>query len=216
MNRLTFLFALPFSILFACQPAVSGPSDAGAHDAATASADGSANTADGNNSAQDANNTQQDAGLSDANHGSMDAMAMDFGGYDIADFDAGMIEYDGGEEPGVICGVNVTCDQETEICCAGLSTACSANDQQCPFLTFAVPCDGPEDCVGNEGGDTCCVTGSSAADYQVSCTDSSTCADTGTKVCNSTAECPQGFLCCSAESLLNVGVDLGWCKEGGC
>ncbi len=213
-------FASPLSLIvfFACQPAVSGPSDAGSgssSDAASAGSDGSSSTLDAG-PGQDRRSSQHDAaGPSDSGQDSLDAMAMDFGGYDIADFDAGMIEYDGGEEPGVVCGENITCDQETEICCAGFNSTCEPADTQCPFLSMAVPCDGPEDCEDNEGGDTCCVTGS-AGTYQVSCTEQSACETEGTKVCNSTAECPQGFVCCSAESLQNMGVELGWCKEGGC
>lgn len=210
MYRLSFLVALPFSLLLACQPAVSGPSNADKHDAATAATDAGSNTSDGGQN-NDASHNRNDSGQANR-----DAMAADFGSFDIADFDAGMLEYDGGEEPGVVCGVNITCDLDSEICCAGMSTACTANDQQCPMFTLAIPCDGPEDCVGNEGGDTCCLIGDSLITSQISCTESSTCAETGAQVCNSSAECPNGFVCCSSEMLLNAGVEIGACKEGGC
>lgn len=203
MSRFVLLALLPFAATLACQPAVSGPSDSGQ----TVTDAGTLDSAPIDDAAQ----TGQDRAVNDAGQTNPDVMAFDFGGYDISEFDAGFVEYDGGQEPGVICGES-TCD-ETQLCCAGFSSACNPADQACGLFTIAVPCDGPEDCTDS---DVCCLTGTSAQDYQVSCTDEGTCQSTGTKICTVSEECPDGQICCSAETFQSLGMEIGWCKEGPC
>ena len=205
MKKTIFALASLSLLQLACLTPIEGPADSGNNSQRDASS-GADRSGGSDAASQDRATTGTDAG------GGTDVMAMDFGGFDITGFDAGVIEYDGGSEPGVICG-SATCP-EGDQCCAGFGTSCVTPDAGCNMLTIAVPCDGDEDCTGTQ---ECCVMGSSISNYSIVCVDQGTCASSGgTNVCVNSAECESTQACCSASALQSAGVELGWCVAGSC
>jgi hypothetical protein len=155
-----------------------------------------------------------DAGRADSRHPDAgrrdimgtDWMAIDIASFDIAGYDLGMREYDGGAEPGVVCG-DTTCTGEP--CCAGMATACGTGGT-CTGFSIAVPCDGNEDCDAG-----ICVASGSGLSYSVGCVAPGT-VDAGRTVCINSSQCDAGGVCCSVAFLGNLGVDLGWCETAHC
>lgn len=132
--------------------------------------------------ALDAAATLDAAGATDGG-GAPDAARSDAGRPDAARPDVGV---DSGvvRGPGVDCA-GVTC-VSSEVCClTGFTTrSCVPDDGTC--TTFALRCDGPEDCPG----EVCCAP--SSVGTASSCTPAADCAHT---MCHDGTDCAAGHIC---------------------
>ncbi|MBN2361811.1 MAG: hypothetical protein JXR83_20330 [Deltaproteobacteria bacterium] len=131
-------------------------------------------------------------------------------------FDIGVIGYDGGSEPGVICG-GQTCPAGQH-CCISFSYPYPVYNclNSCPGGVLAdLQCDDPGDCPGE-----CCATGTNT-----SCTQAGQCllnpdggSTSNVLVCANAADCHGHYManCCTSANFAMLGIDLGWCQTTSC
>jgi len=124
--------------------------------------------------------------------------------------DAGVHSYDGGYEPGVVCGT-FTCTG-TQRCCIGYGATYACADT-CTGTTIAnLQCDDTQDC-GNTG--ECCGSG-----LNTFCITTGTCLGASVNnylVCTNGANCvDHAMVCCTSALFRGFGVDLGWCQVDLC
>jgi len=103
---------------------------------------------------------------------------------------------------GVICGTK-TCSGTTPDCCQNnAGRQCIDPNQNCTGGSMPAlwQCDGPEDCKGGLGGDTCCSS-FGAGGSGSSCTTGLACM--GQEMCHTVADCPAGqgsVACCTIQT----------------